>query len=127
MANETKTTRRNSTKKVENQFPGIPVSEAVSAASLQWNYSDMLEQGEYEIKDCLIGRTKPKGDDLDGKKCFEIVVADREQPVRVMPMQAKAWGIASEVNGEIIVTAKFIEAIMGEAYGKPGAILVSAE
>jgi hypothetical protein len=95
-------------KKAVKTANGIALSE-VSGSSLQWFYGDMKGK-EYDVTETVVGETKGSAT-KQPKKCFEIHLDGREEPVRIMPIQALNAGIAEIIGEEIIVNAQVITAI----------------
>jgi hypothetical protein len=81
----------------------IALAEAAKGNQLQWFYGDMVGN-QYPIKSVSRAETKKKN------PCFEIEVEEREEPVRIMPINAVQAGIADIVDGEITVIANVITA-----------------
>jgi hypothetical protein len=83
---------------------GIALSEIGSGAQMNWFYGDMVREEGYAVTNVAIGATKKQN------KCFEITVEDREQAVKIMPVQALQFGIASVEGDDVVITATNIVA-----------------
>lgn len=83
---------------------GIALSEIGSGAQMNWFYGDMVREEGYRVINTAIGETKK------GKKCFDITVEGREQAVKIMPVTALQFGIASVEEDEVIITAEVLVA-----------------
>lgn len=82
----------------------IGYDDAITGGMKNWFYGDMLDK-QYKIQAASVGETKKK------KKCFEIAVEGRKEPVRIMPLQAIACGIADVIDGDVVFAANIITAI----------------
>lgn len=84
----------------------IALKDAIGGDGLKWNFPDMAN-GEYAITDVRVfdgvGKTSGKP-----YKAFEIEVDGRDEVIRVLPMRAVEYGIASIVDDGVEVTAQVI-------------------